>query len=380
MAIIFITQAREASLRKITTTISDEKKVLELRQPNTYYDNKNENNNKLVKASSSLSSINSNIKSRQLKKTGQLESFSSNAIGLGDLEDQDEWKKMTKKRNGQLINYNDVDDIYNELLKQLIEKRRKEILYKQQQYLLRKTRFFDKRNKHIDDVNEGELQATYRPIAVSSTNNHQRAVVDSQLVEPILITRRTEEFLDPQLFNYQQPVNSVVSKSHLFDEQAITQQQPIVGEIGSKVSLLTTRKTQPEHFNHNYGFSFYRPTSRFYSNNGQSSNSFFSNSNNNNDNNNHHQSYSPDISNKMSSYSKHQNPINQDNLDIDEEEDSVPVTSQVLISPRPWARTNNNYNSGQDNKQIEETISLNTHLINDNYLPRIARAFMRRRR
>lgn len=382
LAIIFLTQAKETSLRKIS--ISDEKKaVLNLYENNKKLpSNNSSNNNNIINEliqqhNSKFSNTNTN---------GQLESFSSDATGLGDLEAQDELKKMTKRSYNQ-------DFYYNELLKHLIEKRRKDILFEKQNLLRQnlpesKTKILkqllltdslpslsDHYHHHLAGSRPTEAFINDGANYHKRSHQHQLFALqktfpatggDNQLVEPILITRRTEEFLDPQLFNYQQPVDSAPTSQQKFYEPTLTrqQQQPLIGEIGSKVSLLTTRKTQPEEFNYNYGgINYYKPTTRFY---GQPE-EFYSNA--------EQQQYRATGPNKISSL------LNQNQLLEEDEDDSEPVTSQALISPRPRPRIDHDNRDRGQEKQIEETVSfINPHLINNNYLPRIARAFMRRRR
>lgn len=123
---------------------------------------------------------------------GQLEWFSSDATGLGDLEAADQAKRMLRQLESKHLK-----------LKSSISKRIKAS------------------NEHFNqpqlEPEKSELFAVQRI-----------PTVDSQL-GPILIARRTEELISPEQD----------SSPELLEDF------PLMGEFGSRISLLTTRKMEP---------------------------------------------------------------------------------------------------------------------------------------
>lgn len=250
--------------------------------------------------------------SRATRQAGQLESFNSEVTGLGDLEAQDELKKMLKKRSlqpgwprlnstardGDKINSTPVR---GSLLNKIIEPRRKEYLMslarRQMGDGLRVRR--QARSASVGGHRMGLKRSLY---ALQRIDNP-----DGQV--PILIDRRTKELL-------QQP-----------DGPEAQQQGEQVGEFGSRISLLTTRKMmEPEQLD------------------------------------------SQEQANNFANYGKQRRYIDELRAEVgslDDDDESEPIISRVLIDPVAINRPLETL--------AEEDEEPPARSFSSNYLPRVAR-------
>lgn len=289
-------------------------------------------------------------------KMGQLETFNFKATGLGDLEASDALKKMSRRSVGTIFAFDNDNNYQLNDLRPLMEKRRKSIV--------RKLNRRDPLGRVVDlraliENGKREQQAVeaarnlfkYHRIssrdvqAINAVENKEPQLYTLQRVlppklEPIILTRRTEEQIDPSVEpNVDDDQAGKAANQHLdFQEEQPTagsqNYSPTVGEFGSKVSLLTTRKIQPN---------------------------------------------SVDNFDIIATYGGQE--FNEEDTSVEESE---PISSQLMINLRPNLRASTTEKSLEDrvrnegikkpnaDEQPDDTPSVDR--TNQNYLPRIARA------
>lgn len=162
---------------------------------------------------------------------GQLELFSSHATGLGDLEAQDELKKMNKRNN-----------------------KRSNVNLNQRKSAEGSEHGSGQTNKigPIKRSSPSVMQSAGRLLSNQLQDDEPMSLlgVPGDKYGAILVGRRTGEsgLVDPRILEYQ---------GQLFDDNQPQQQEefvePELGEYDSRVSLLTTRKMQPQPPEQTYG-------------------------------------------------------------------------------------------------------------------------------
>lgn len=166
-------------------------------------------------------------------RRGQLESFNFGSTGLGDLEASDSLKKINKRSSSDRANTNtknqaEYDDCDQNSSSPMKKWHKVKVVRAERQLSKR----VDGRQQEFGANTEQNRQARLYPLRQVVG----RSLVQPLVARPIVITRRTGELMEP-------PADSA-------DEQ---QQFPILGEFGSRVSLLTTRKVQPRLFANDLG-------------------------------------------------------------------------------------------------------------------------------
>lgn len=290
---------------------------------------------------------------------GQLETFSSKATGLGDLEASDALKKMNK-RSGAMVKYYDENADPLDDFRPLMEKRRKSIVRNSR---LNRRDLFGRGidlNSLIENGRREQqaveaardliklrqiLPRNVQPITSIESKEPQLYAIQKVLPPkriPIILTRRTKEQLDPTGEPNMDEDKRIEVNSNLqidsHEEQPAAGNHnytPLVGEFGSKVSLLTTRKVQPD---------------------------------------------SVDNFDIISTYGGQE--FNEEDTSVGESE---PISSQMLINPRPnliVATTQTSLEDCSSDKELKKTTGVDNktddavseNRSNQNYLPRIARA------
>lgn len=312
-------------------------------------------------------SIHTRQRRNQQDKVGQLESFSFKATGLGDLGASDDLKKMNKRSPPSSSSSRSTTlgfDLDNDTLADLqpfIEKRRKSIVRNSR--LIRRDPFGrDVGIRALIENDQQEQQAVeaakellrlnrmspgnlIEPIPFVKNKEPELYALQKVLpraankFKPIVLARRTKESLDPSNDLEEEPAgDDSGNQQFVFSQEHFGPQSPRIGEFGSKVSLLTTRKVQPN-----------------------SADSF-------------------DI---IATYGGQE--FNEEDTSAEESE---PILSQILLSPRPNDRATNLKKDSKDcvdDKETKKATSGGTtepgfmfsmDQVDQNYLPRIARAFM----
>ena len=202
---------------------------------------------------------------------GQLESFSSETTGLGDMEGQDSLKKMirrsvVKMADGQATPSPAMRSV--ELQRRLLDYFlwRKQQLQQQQQQQ-QQQRAASKATTSPRRVRFGRTQLKMGPSGVSLIGlrrrmgqqvQKQRRTVRSEPVRPaaaILVSRRTAE----TLLDKTPPANVHETRQVSAAADGATDEAnfPLMGEFGSRISLLTMRKSQPGAEESTIGTSFW---------------------------------------------------------------------------------------------------------------------------
>lgn len=307
-------------------------------------------------------SIHTRQRRNQQDKMGQLESFSFKATGLGDLEASDALKKMNRRSSPSTTLGIDLDNDTFANLQPLIEKRRKSIVRNSR--LIRRDPYGrgvgikalienDQQERQAVEaarellsLNKMSLVNLLQPIPFVQNKEPQLYALQKVLptpankIKPIILARRTKESLDPSNDLNDEPAGDDSGhQQFVFSQEHLTPsgRSSTIGEFGSKVSLLTTRKVQPN---------------------------------------------SADNFDIIATYGGQE--FNEEDTSVEESE---PITSQILISPRPNVRLTDSKKNPEDcvdDKETKKAMSGTTEpgfmfsmdQVNQNYLPRIARALM----
>lgn len=163
--------------------------------------------------------------------SGQPETFSSKATGLGDLAATDSLKKMNKRSSM----FGNRRDSYLDIEPSLGERRESfgRASAGARAHLAFGAGIEAPYRSLMASMPGKQLYALHRmsPTQVSSSSGGS-----GSLMGPIVITRRTEELLEP-------PVSKITELQLEEDDQP--EKFPLLGEFGSRVSFITTRKAQP---------------------------------------------------------------------------------------------------------------------------------------
>lgn len=263
------------------------------------------------------------MKSIPSARGGQLEAFSTDWTGLGDLEASDALKKMNRR---SLAN--------NNLRKH----------YSPSHHRYQPTSILSKRAQ-LYSLQQVETPATDR------------------ILGPILLSRRTNEDLLPE----PEPEQDGLMDLNNEDKETTF---PLLGEFGSKISLLTTRKMEPSNGGGTFGgLGSYRASIGM-----------------------------PPISEVWTSGGSGDDGVSMNENELMAEDEAIPVSSQVLISPQQlnsmrdsvenaiMAASGEPAGAGVENDgsravrlrlaQVKPEVDSIMESLSSNYLPRIARKVM----